>query len=199
MKQFAKNILVLGVTSALSLSFLNLSHAATYKVVDKGNAENLEYTYGKKQNNLGVMAVSGTNIYNFPVQYQYLDDNDFNSIKNLALSRQDYYFGLGIIEDFDALKAGNPTANDLAWSKLYLQEMNRSSSNPNFEYQIVADTAGMINDERGDGVSKEVCIFDANFDSAEGDTCSGVLTRSTVDVIEGITEDDTIFGSASAP
>ena len=64
MKQFAKNIVALGITSALSLGFLNFSHAATYEVVDKGNAENLEYTYGKKQNNQGVMAVAGTNIYN---------------------------------------------------------------------------------------------------------------------------------------
>ncbi|MFQ3208934.1 MAG: hypothetical protein ACI9HU_000413, partial [Colwellia sp.] len=31
MKQFAKNILVLGVTSVLSISFLNFSHAATYQ------------------------------------------------------------------------------------------------------------------------------------------------------------------------
>ena len=80
MKQFAKNILVLGVTSALSLSFLNLSQAATYEVVDKGNAENLEYTYGKKQNNQGVMAVSGTNIYNFPVQFEYFGDDDFDVV-----------------------------------------------------------------------------------------------------------------------
>ncbi|PKG82041.1 hypothetical protein CXF85_16130 [Colwellia sp. 75C3] len=197
MKQFAKNILVLGVTSALSLSFLNLSHAATYEVVDKGNAENLEYTYGKKQNNQGVMAVSGTNVYNFPVQYQYLDENDFNSIKNLAISREDYYFGLGIIEDFDALKAGNPTANDLAWAKLYLQEMNRSNSNPNFEYQIVADTAAMINEGQPDSKSTEVRIFDTSFD---GDYSAGnEITRSTVDVIEGITEDDIVFGTASAP
>ncbi|HCM48877.1 MAG TPA: hypothetical protein DIS98_15750 [Colwellia sp.] len=198
MKQFAKNILVLGVTSALSISFLNFSHAATYEVVDKGNAITVEYTYGKKQNNQGVMAVSGTNIYNFPVQFQHLDDNDFNSIANLAFVRQDFYFGLEVIEDFDALKAGEPTANDLAWAKLYLQEMNRASSNLNFEYQIVADVAAMINDEREEGVSKEICIFDTSFD-AEEDLCSGVLTRSTVDVIEGITANDIIFGTASAP
>ncbi|NQY50848.1 MAG: DUF3466 family protein, partial [Colwellia sp.] len=66
MKQFAKNILVLAVTSALSLSVLSFSHAATYKVVDKGSAENIGYTYGGKQNVNGVMAVSGSNSYNFP-------------------------------------------------------------------------------------------------------------------------------------
>jgi hypothetical protein len=196
MKQFAKNILVLGVTSALSLSLLNISHAATYEVVDKGNAENLEYTYAKKQNNQGVMAVSGTNIYNFPVQYQFLDDNDFNSIRNLALSRKDYYFGLEEIEDFDALKAGDPTANDLAWTKLYLQEVNQSNANPNFEYQIVADTAAMIN--LGDGSqSSEIRIFDTDFDGNY--SVGNIITRSTVDIIEGVTDNNIAFGTASAP
>ncbi|MEY8201049.1 MAG: DUF3466 family protein [Colwellia sp.] len=196
MKQFAKNILALGVTSALSVGFLNFSHAATYEVVDKGNAENLEYTYGKKQNNQGVMAVSGTNIYNFPVQYKHLSDNDYTSIKNFALSRHDYEFGLEEIENFDALKAGEPTANDLAWIKLYLQEGNTSGSNPNFEYQIVGDTAAMIN--LGDGSqSSEIRIFDTDFD---GNYSAGnVITRSTVDVIEGVTDDGIIFGTATAP
>jgi hypothetical protein len=196
MKQFAKNILALGITSALSLSFLNFSHAATYEVVDKGNAENLEYTYGKKQNNQGVMAVAGTNIYNFPVQFEYLSENDFNSIRNYALQRHDYEFGLEEIEDFDALKAGNPTANDLAWTKLYLQSINTSSQNPNFEYQIVGDTAAMTN--LGDGSkSSEIRIFDAGFD---GNYSAGsVVTRSTVDVIEGVTDSNIAFGTASAP
>lgn len=196
MKQFAKNILALGITSALSLSFLNFSHAATYEVVDKGNAENLEYTYGKKQNNQGVMAVTGTNIYNFPVQFEYLSETDFNNIKNYALQRHDYEFGLEEIEDFDALKEGNPTANDLAWSKLYLQSINNSSQNPNFEYQIIADTAAMTN--LGDGSkSSEIRIFDTDFD---GNYSAGsVVTRSTVDVIEGVTDSNIAFGSASAP
>jgi hypothetical protein len=196
MKQFAKNILVLGVTSALSLSFFNFSHAATYEVVDKGNAENLEYTYAKKQNNQGVMAVSGTNIYNFPVQFEYLDENDFNSIFNLALTKKDLYFGLDVIEDFDALKAGDPTANDLAWTKIYLQGMNSSNANPNFEYQIVADTAAMIN--LGDGsLSSEIRIFDTAFDGSY--SVGSIITRSTVDVIEGITDNNITFGTASAP
>jgi len=196
MKQFAKNILALGVTSALSVGFFNVSHAATYEVVDKGNAENLEYTYGKKQNNQGVMAVSGTNIYNFPVQFEYLSENDFNNIRSFALQRHDFEFGLEEIEDFDALKEGNPTANDLAWSKLYLQDRNRSSQNPNFEYQIVGDTAAMTN--LGDGSkSSEVRIFDTGFD---GNYSAGsVITRSTVDVIEGVTDSNIAFGTASAP
>ena len=196
MKQFAKNILVLAVTSALSLSVLSFSHAATYKVVDKGSAENIGYTYGGKQNVNGVMAVSGSNSYNFPVQFiPYFDDNDFNQIQYNALVQHDYYFGLEPIEDFEALKAGNPTANDLAWSKMYLQDRNTSSSNPNFEYQMVADTAAMIN--LGEGhTSTEICIFDTDFD---GTPCAGIITRSTVSVIEGISDSGITFGTASAP
>jgi hypothetical protein len=195
MKSFSKNILALGVIAALNLGALSNSHAATYEVVDKGNAENLEYTYGKKQNDQGVMAVSGSNIYNFPVQFEYLNDADFNAITYLALTRHDYYFGLEIIEDFDALKAGNPTANDLAWTKLYLQQMNTSSSNTNFEYQMVGDTVAMIN-QGGDSQSAEICIFDTDFN---GSKCTGELTRSTLDVIEGVTSDGISFGTASAP
>ena len=195
MKSFSKNILTLGVIAALNLGTLSNSHAATYEVVDKGNAENLEYTYGKKQNDQGVMAVSGSNIYNFPVQFEYLDDADFNAITAFALKYHDLYYTLEVIEDLDALKAGDPTANDLAWTKLYLQQMNTSSSNPNFEYQMVADTAAMIN-LGDDSQSTEICIFDTDFN---GSKCTGVLTRSTLDVIEGVTSDGIAFGTASAP
>ena len=196
MKQFAKNIVALGITSALSLGFLNFSHAATYEVVDKGNAENLEYTYGKKQNNQGVMAVAGTNIYNFPVQYEYLSESDFNGIRNFALQQHDYQFGLEEIEDFDALKAGDPTANDLAWTKLYLQSISTSSQNVNFVYQAVGDTAAMIN--LGDGSkSTQIRIFDTAFDGSF--SAGSVVTRSTVDAIEGITDSNITFGTASAP
>jgi hypothetical protein len=196
MKQFAKNIVALGITSALSLGFLNFSHAATYEVVDKGNAENLEYTYGKKQNNQGVMAVAGTNIYNFPVQYEYLSESDFNGIRNFALQQHDYQFGLEEIEDFDALKAGDPTANDLAWTKLYLQSISTSSQNLNFVYQAVGDTAAMIN--LGDGSkSTQIRIFDTAFDGSF--SAGSVVTRSTIDAIEGITDSNITFGTASAP
>jgi len=195
--KFAKNILALGITSALSLCSLNYSHAATYEVVEVDkNAES--YTYGGKLNIKEEMAISGTNSYNFPVQFDLLDDDDFNSISYLALTRHDYYYGLEVIEDFDAMKAGNPTANDLAWAKLYLQDQNKSSSNPYYEYQVVADTAALINLAAADEniESTKLCIFDTDF---EGTSCTGVLTRSTVDIIEGVTDDGIAFGTATAP
>jgi len=199
--KFAKNILVLGVTSALSLCSLNYSHAATYEVVEVDkDAEG--YTYGGKLNIKEEMAVSGTNSYNFPVQFEYFDDTDFDNIEYLARTKHDYYYGLEEIEDpagFDErAKAGNATANDLAWAKLYLQDKSKSGSNPYFEYQIVADTAGLVNLDADDESipSSEKCIFDTDF---SGTACSGVLTRSTIDVIEGITDTGVAFGTATAP
>lgn len=202
MKQLVKKIVVLAVTSALSLSFFNVSHAATYTVVNKNAAENLGYTYGGKLNNQGNMAVIGANTYNFPVQFSSLDSADFANIVTLARNREDYYFGLGLIEDsanFESrAKAGNATANDLAWSKLYLQEMNKSSANPNFEYQIVADSAALYNlGESAASISKEICVFDTNF---TGDlTCTDDKTRSTTNAIEGFNNQGIMFGTATAP
>ena len=196
MKQFVKSILSLGITSALSLSAISYSHAATYEVVDKGNAESLEYTYGKKQNNQGVMAVSGSNIYNFPVQFQYFSDADFNNISYLALSRHDYEYGLEPIEDMEAMKAGEPTANDLAWAKLYLKDRSSSSSNKYFVYQMVGDVAAMTNLGEG-SQSTEFRIFDTAFDGSY--SADSILTRSTIDVIEGVSDSGVTFGTATAP
>jgi len=196
MKSFSKNILALGVTTALSLGAFSTSHAATYEVADKGSAENLKYTYGKKQNNQGVMAVSGTTIYNFPVQFDHFSESDFVNIRNFAYTYQNYYYGLDVIEDYDALVAGDPTANDLAWSKLYLQDRNKSNQNPNYEYQIVGDTAGMIN-FGGDSESTEIRIFDTAFDGTY--SAESVITRSTIDIVEGVTDSGIAFGTATAP
>ena len=194
MKQFVKNILSLGITSALSLSAISYSQAATYEVVEI-DKEAKAYTYGGKLNLQEQMAVAGTNSFNFPVQFQYFDDADFNNISYLALTRHDFYFGLEPIEDLEAMKAGNPTANDLAWAKLYLQDMNKSNSNPYFKYQIVADTAALINLGNG-SESTEICVFDTDF---ENTPCTDERTRSTVTVINGITDTGTVFGTASAP
>ncbi len=198
MKSFSKKIIVLGVASALSLSTINYSHSATYEVVDKGNAGNFDYTYSKKQNDQGVLALSGTNIYNFPVQFEYFDDADFNNISSLAFTRHDYYYGLEVIEDLEAMKGDNPTptANDLAWAKIYLKEHASSSSNPYYEYQMLGDVAAMIN--LGDGSqSIEMRVFDTAFDGSY--SADSVLTRSTTDVIEGISDSGISFGTATAP
>lgn len=187
----------MGITTALSLPFIG--QAATYKVVDKGAVDDLKYTYSQKQNNDEVAAISGSNLYNFPVQFQYLDDNDFQNIKNLAFTKHNSIHGLEKIEDYDAMVAGNPTANDLAWVKLYLQSKAVVSSQNtlmdkrrNFYYQRVGDTVAMTNLGPGEA-TKELVLFDKAFEGTD------TLTRSTVDIITGITNSGIAYGSATAP
>ncbi|TYK66219.1 DUF3466 family protein [Colwellia echini] len=195
MKSFTKNILTLGVTSALSVSLglFNFSHAATYTVIDKNQAANLGYTYGGKLNNQGNMTISGANYYNFPVQFEYLTEEDFDNIYALSIVQNSLYYGLTAVEDFDSLKAGNPTANDLAWAEIYLEDRNTSVSN--YQYQIVAESAGLINLGTGSD-STEVCAFDTDF---SGSPCTGTLTRSTYNSVQGFNNSGTVFGMSTAP
>jgi hypothetical protein len=194
MNKIVNNILTLGVSSVISLSFFNYSYAAKYEVIEIDETS-IGYTYGGNLNQQTQIAVSGSNAYNFPVQFDYLDDDDFNAIVNFAFTSKDLVFGLEEIEDLDAMKAGNPTANDLAWAKLYLESITSRGINLNYEYQIVEDQAAFVN--YGDGSpSQAFCIFDTDFD---GNPCTGAVTRSTVNVIEGITDNDQIFGKATAP
>jgi len=192
MKSFTKNIVAFGITSALSLGLFSYSHAATYRVIDKNATEDLGFTYAGKLNNQGNMAVSGTNPYDFPVQFKYLDNTDFNRITLLAFGQQNSVSGLGFIEDIATLISGNPTDNDLAWARLYLREANRAVSN--FQYQIVSSSTAMIN--VGEGIDPiELCVFDTDF---SGNSCTGELTRSTSSIIESI-NNTAIVGTATAP
>mgnify|MGYP006136085749 CR=1 FL=1 len=197
MKQFVKNILAVGITTALSLAVS--VQAATYKVVDKGAVGDLKHTYSQHQNNNGVVAVSGTNLYNFPVQYQYLDEDDFIAIKRLANDQYDRIHALNDLEDYDAMEAGNPTANDLAWVIKFLQgKTNVGRSNTlmeqrkNYYYQRVGDVVAMTN-LGNDAKSIEIPLFDETFEGTDS------LTRSTVDIITGITNSGIAYGSMTAP
>jgi len=182
MSKFVKSILALGITSALSVMSVQ---AATYKVIDRGAAEKLKYTYAQQENTSNQMAVSGTNVYNFPVQYQYLDDDDFKDIERLAELQHESVHELADLEDYDAMVAGNPTANDLAWVKRFLQ--GRSSSSL---YQKVGDTIAMTNVS---GTTEEFVVFDKTFEGTND------LTRSTVDIITGFTDSGLAYGTATAP
>lgn len=181
MNRFIKSMLALSITSAMSLPLVN---AATYKVVDKGVAT-VKYTYAQQANNTGDMVLSGTNVYNFPVQFEYLNDLDFANIQNYALVNSLRVHELEPIEDIDALKAGNPTPNDLAWTVRWLE-----TKNGNYLYQEVEGTVAMINS--GDN-SDEVTVFDVPFDGTDSPT------RSTLDIIKGISDSGWLYGSASAP
>ena len=199
MKQFVKNILAVGITTALSLSLVVTAQAATYRVIDKGAAGDLKHTYAQQENNNGTAAISGTVLYNFPVQYQYLDDDDFRRIERLARDRHQSIHALENLEDYDAMVAGNATGNDLAWIKLYLQgqatvsnQSNLMDGRRNFYYQRVGDTVAMTNLGQG-AKTIELKLFDQVFEGTNN------LTRSTVDIITGITDSGIAYGSATAP
>ncbi len=189
MNQFVKSVLAVGITSALSISFISHVNAATYEIVDQGEASKLKYTYAQHQNSAGDMAISGTSLYNFPVQFEYFDDDDFDDIETYVSLRHESVNGLEDIEDSDALRAGNPTANDLAWVVRWLQDTS-SGKGLDKEYQKVGDTIAMTN---VGGVTTDFNLFDVTFDGTD------TLTRSTIDIVSGITDSGISYGTATAP
>ncbi|WP_426370193.1 DUF3466 family protein [Pseudocolwellia sp. HL-MZ7] len=187
MKKFAKKILALSVCSALVGTTV---HAASYEVIDKGAADTHKYTFAIQENNLGEMVISGTQAYNFSVQYEFLDEDDFDSIVALASLSHEFTLVYDDIEDEEALRAGTPTENDSFWALSYIISLSS-----NLAYQKYGDVAALLN--TGD-VSEEFSIFDTDFDG-EQTSVSSELTRSTVDFVNGITDNGWIYGSASAP
>jgi hypothetical protein len=182
MNKFVKSIIALGITSALGISAVN---AATYQVIDKGDVAGLKYTYSQQENNNGEAAISGTDIYNFPVQYQYIGDGDFDLIVDLADSSHEIVDGLENIENEEALRAGNPTANDLSWVIQFLRTRTGNSL-----YQQFGDIYAMTN---FNGSTEFLNVFDTKFDGSDD------YTRSTQDYISGITNEGWVYGNASAP
>jgi hypothetical protein len=182
MNKFLKSIVALGITSALGLSAVN---AATYQVIDKGDVSSLKYTYSQEENNNGEAAISGTDIYNFPVQFQYLDEDDYNFIVLLAENSHEGVHDLENIEDETALRAGNPTANDLSWVINFLQSRAGNSL-----YQQVGDIYAMTN---FNGDTELFNVFDEKLVGTD------IYTRSTKEYISGITNEGWVYGNASAP
>ena len=182
MNQFLKSILALGITSALGISAVN---AATYEVIDKGAVSSLKYTYSQQENTNGEAAISGTDIYNFPVQYKYLDEDDYDSIVSLANNGHEGVHDLVDIEDEAALRNGNPTANDLSWVIRFLR-----ARVTNTLYQEVGDVFAMTN---FNGQTELFNVFDVKFAGTD------VFTRSTREYISGITDEGWVYGNASAP
>ena len=185
MNKFIKSVLALGISSALSLS---IAHAAKYEVIDKGGIDIVKFSYAQQENNQSQMAVSGTDIYNFPVQFQYLSEDDFDSIVSLAELTHESIISLEDIEDESALRAGNPTANDLAWVVRFLEARISSTF-----YQKVGAVVAMRNLTGNAGDTEDFVVFDQNLPD------TSTLTRSTVDYVNGITNDGWIYGNGSAP
>ncbi|XPF95042.1 DUF3466 family protein [Colwellia sp. RE-S-Sl-9] len=182
MKIFAKRILALGIYSALTSASVQ---AATYEVIDKGAGETHKYTFAQQENNAGEMVISGTQAYSFAVQYQFLNETDFDNIISNAALNHEVVFGVGDIEDEEALRNGNPTENDSFWAVNYL-----ISKQGDFTYQQYGDVAAMINLNSN---TEEITVFDTTFEG------TNELTRSTSDLINGITDKGWIYGTASAP
>ncbi|TWX46351.1 DUF3466 family protein [Colwellia hornerae] len=188
MNKFVKSVLVLGISSALSLS---MAQAAKYEVIDKGGIDIVKYSYAQQENNQSQMAISGSDIYNFPVQFQYFDTDDFDSIVRLASSQHENVDALSDIENENDLRSGNPSANDLAWAVRYLKSQN-SSRSARF-YQQVGNILAMRNLTGNAGDTESFAVFDQYFPDTT------ILTRSTVDYVNGITNDGWIYGNGSAP
>jgi len=185
MNKFVKSVLALGISSALSLS---IAHAAKYEVIDKGGIDIVKFSYAQQENNQSQMAISGTDIYNFPVQFQYFDDDDFDDIVSLAEFTHENVIALEDIEDENALRAGNPTANDLAWVVRFLDSRITSSL-----YQKVGAIVAMRNLTGEAGDTEDFVVFDQPFPD------TSTLTRSTIDYVNGISNGGWIYGNGSAP
>lgn len=182
MNNFLKSVLALTVVSAIDVP---ASYAATYKVVDKGAVSSLEYTFAQQKNVNDEMVIAGSNIYNFPLQTQYLDPDDINDIIDLADNLHEDVKELDDLDDFNGFINGNLTANDLSWGIRFLQ-LNAGDD----EYQKVGNVFSMVN--LGDQ-TVDFTIFDTFFDE------TNTLTRSTNDYVNGITDSGWIYGNASAP
>ncbi|OUS32812.1 hypothetical protein A9Q98_00575 [Thalassotalea sp. 42_200_T64] len=188
MKTLIKSVLALSISSAL----INQSaHAVSYTIQDLGLVDTVKNTYGV-ENNIGQAVLSGNTTYNFPVQYDYLDEDDFDDIVRMSINFHDRYYDLFEIDDEaeELLRAGNPDANALSWTTLWLTSgtKNKSAS----EYQKFGDALVFVFDGNT-AISSELQVFDTVFPDTDA------LTRSTIDVPKGITDDGWIFGSSSAP
>lgn len=183
MKTLIKSVLTVSITAAL---MAQTAKAATYEVIDLGLVDDVKHTYGIERNNAGKTLISAQTGYNFPVQFDfpYLDEDDFDDIVDLADAQHDQVFELTDIQDEDALRAGNPTANDLSWTLRFLQL--RASD----FYQPIADTFIYTFDGQE---TKRLNIFDTVLPGTDE------MSRTTVEVPGGITDEGWIFGTSSSP
>lgn len=193
MKTLIKTALALSISGALLAPVVQAEETVTYTIVDLGIVDSVENTYGIEQTtDFGSgqkVLISGQTTYNFPVQFQHFDEDgdDYDEIIRLANNAHDQYYDLFKIDDAaeDALRAGNPDANALSWTILWLRSKGSTL------YQKYGDAQVYVFDS-ATNVTTELQIFDETFED-------GSLTRSTIDVAKGITEEGLVFGHSSAP
>ena len=193
MSKIVKNIIAVSISTIVSLVTINTVYAATYKVVERGDVSNLKRTYTQSQNLNGEVAISGTDNYNIPVQFEYLTETDFDAIEIFSIFNHETVHGLEVIEDSDALRAGNPTGNDLAWVIRWLQDtgsQSYSGTGLNLFYQKIGDSVAQFH---SNGVTLDYKLWDVTFEG------TNELTRSTVDILSGITNSGISYGTGTAP
>lgn len=189
MKTLIKSVLTLSITSALLVqSAYAEDETPSYSIVDLGLVDTVKNTYGIEQNDLGKALLSGQTTYNFPVQFDYLDDDDYDNIVSYAERNYEAVFDLFKIdsEAEELLRAGTPDANALSWTIRYLRVLQTT------EYQKYGDSQAYVFDANSNSVT-ELQIFDDVFPGTD------TLTRSTVDVPKGVTRDGWYYGYSSAP
>ena len=181
MSKFVKSVVALTVSSALACSF---AQAARYNLVEIGEVSSHEFSFGQHINTRG-SSFSATQGFNLPIQFDQLTDANFNAIESLARNTNAAVFDLTDIEDSAALRAGNPTANDLAWVVRWLQ---LSANNAGF--QQLLDTSAYV--DLGAGLV-EISGFDVALPNSQ------VLSRSTITFVTDINDQNWLLGQGSAP
>ncbi|WOH38454.1 DUF3466 family protein [Thalassotalea fonticola] len=186
MKTLIKSVIALSISGAL---LAPAAQAVTYTIEDLGIVDTVENSYGIEQNNSGQVLLSGQTTYNFPVQFQHFDEDgdDFDEIVRLANNTHDSYYDLFKIDDAaeDALRAGNPDANALSWTILWLRSKGGTL------HQKYGDAQVYVYEPNSDAAI-ELPVFDETFED-------GNYTRSTIDVAKGITDAGLVYGHSSAP
>ncbi|WP_068546412.1 DUF3466 family protein [Thalassotalea crassostreae] len=184
MRSLIKTTLALSITATLLSPSAN---AATYSVQDLGLIDKVKHIYGIEYNNLGQVVLSGNTTYNFPVQFENLDldEDNYDDIINFSERYDESYFYLEEIkgDQKDMLRAGQPDANALEWTKLWLTTRNT-------EYQQVGDAQVYLFDGQ---TTEEFIVYDQVIPGTDQ------LTRSVRDLPKGITDDGWIYGSSPAP
>jgi len=193
MKIFTKRILALSICSALVGASVQ---AATYEVTEINTIDTHTNTVFIDENSSGEAVLIGSGVKDFSVQYQYLSSTNYSNIIAHSersapnfLNFDEIKSGDNETED-DLLRAGTPDDNAFFWVLDFLRESEGS-----FTTQQVGDLTTFININ---GNSEEVIVFDTDFEGNKT-TNTDELTRSTRDVVSGITESGWIFGNASAP
>ncbi|WP_371189461.1 DUF3466 family protein [Thalassotalea maritima] len=186
MKSLIKSLLALSVSAAMLP--VQAEEAVSYQIQELTAIDDVVNTYGVQQTNIGKAVVAGQTTYNFPIQFQYLDEDDFDSIVAYSVRNEESIFELVKIEgDSETLlRAGTPDANGLAWALRWLRSLSGAT------YQKYGDAYVYVYDNNSQQ-STQLNVFDKPFPNTD------ILTRSTTDVAQGMTDDGWVFGYSSAP